>query len=158
MRRFILATVFGLALATPSFAADTDAAAPSITETAAAAATATPNATSDVQFARDFRRGRPSMLPAMYTMQAVLQGYDAFSTMTALKRGGREANPAMQAIVQHPTAFIAMKAGITAASIMAAEQMWKANHRLAAIGLMVASNAMMSAVAANNHKVLASLK
>ena len=45
-----------------------------------------------------------------------------------------------------------------AASIMAAEQLWKANHRLGAIGLMVASNAMMSAVAVNNQRVLSTLK
>ena len=162
MRRFVVATILGLALATPTFAADADAPLNSLALSTAAVATVskapTAKADADTDAYQRFTYGRPSLLPAMYMTSAALQGYDAFSTMKALKNGGREANPFMQSLVQHPAAFIAMKAGVTTASIMAAEQLWKGNHRLGAIGLMVASNAMMSAVAVNNHRVLSSLK
>jgi hypothetical protein len=46
---------------------------------------------------------------------------------------------------------------VTAASILAAEQLWKGNHRAGAIGLMIASNVMMGMVAAHNARVLSSL-
>ena len=164
MRRFVVATILGLALATPTFAADTDAPLSSLAAASAAAVTTaskaapTAKAEADTDAYQRFTYGRPSLLPAMYMTSAALQGYDAFSTMKALRNGGREANPFMQSLVQHPVAFIAMKAGVTTASIMAAEQLWKGNHRLGAIGLMVASNAMMSAVAINNQRVLSTLK
>ena len=164
MRRFVVATILGLAIATPTFAADTDApinplAAASTTAVAKAAnAAVATDSESDAGAYQRFTYGRPSLLPAMYMTSAALQGYDAFSTMKALKNGAREANPFMQAVVQRPAVFIAMKAGVTTASIMAAEQLWKGNHRLGAIGLMVASNVMMGAVAAHNSRVLSSLK
>ena len=119
---------------------------------------ATAKADTDAGTYQRFTYGRPSLLPTMYATSAFLQGYDAFSTLKALKNGGREANPFMQAIVSHPAALIAVKAGVTTASIMAAEQLWKGNHRLGAIGLMVASNAFMGAVAVNNSRVLSTLK
>lgn len=167
MRRLIAATVLGLALATPTFAADADSPNPTLTGTAAAAVAAAVKApgtavTAETEAgAGNFQRfsyGRPGLLPSMYAASALLQGYDTYSTLTALKNGGREANPVMQAIVQRPAAFIAVKAGVTTASILAAESLWKSNHRLGAIGLMVASNIMMGAVAAHNSRVLASLK
>ena len=164
MRRFILATTLGLALTTPAFAADADTATTSLATASTTAIAAVSNtasaadADSDTRSYRRFSYGRPSLLPAMYMTSAALQGYDAMSTMKALKNGGREANPFMQAIVKRPAAFVAMKVGVTAASIMAAEQLWKGNHRLGAIGLMVASNAMMGVVAAHNSRVIASLK
>ena len=54
--------------------------------------------------------------------------------------------------------FVAMKAGVTMASIMAAESLWKNHHRFGAIGLMVASNLMMGVVAKHNAQVLSTLK
>ena len=163
MRRFVVATILGLALATPTFAADADVPLNSLAAASTAAVAAVSNAPTakadaDTDAYQRFTDGRPSLLPAMYMTSAALQGYDAFSTMKALKNGAHEANPFMQAIVKRPAAFIAMKAGVTTASIMAAEQLWKGNHRLGAIGLMVASNVMMGAVAAHNSRVLSSLK
>jgi hypothetical protein len=43
-----------------------------------------------------FKHKRPSMLPGLYATSAALQGYDAFSTLNALKNGGQEANPFMK--------------------------------------------------------------
>src|SRR5476649_585423 len=83
-----------------------------------------------------------------------LQAYDAYSTLTALKRGGVESNPLMQGIVGHPAVFIGVKAGLTAASIYAAERLWREHHRGTAIALMAVTNGIMAAVAVNNASVL----
>jgi hypothetical protein len=162
MRRFIAATILGAMLSTPAFAADaTEAEASALTispATIAAAANAAPAASTDLATRSTFKYGRPSMLPALYATSAALQGYDTFSTLNALRNGAREANPFMKGIVNNPAAFVAMKAGVTTASIMAAEQLWKNHHRAGAIGMMVASNVMMGMVAAHNSRVLSQLK
>jgi hypothetical protein len=97
---------------------------------------------------------RPWPLPALYGASAFLQGYDAYLTLAALKRGGSEVNPILKPISGDPVAFIAVKAGLTAASFVGAERLWKDNHRLSAVALMVASNAMMVVVTAHNNSVL----
>jgi opacity protein-like surface antigen len=162
MRRLLIATVLGAALSTPAFAADADDVQPALTiapaTLAAAAHAGTTAATADFATRSTFKYGRPSMLPALYATSAALQGFDAYSTLTALKSGAHEANPVMKSVTKSPVAFVAMKAGMTAASIMAAEQLWKSHHRTAAIGLMVASNVMMGMVARHNSQVLSSLK
>lgn len=160
MRRLLIATLLGATLCTPAFAADasdTQPAALVIAPTAIAAATS-PAANLDLATRSNWKYGRPSILPALYVSSAALQGYDAYSTLTALKNGGREVNPLMQGIVKRPAAFVAMKAGVTMASIMAAESLWKNHHRFGAIGLMVASNLMMGVVAKHNAQVLSTLK
>jgi hypothetical protein len=166
MRRLIAATILGAALSSPAFAADANDTTTTSLATASASAIAaasvgastTTAANADGAVAPVFRFGRPSLLPALYATSAALQGYDTYSTLTALKRGAREANPMMKSITKSPAAFVAMKAGVTTASIMAAEQLWKNNHRAGAIGLMLASNVMMGMVAANNSRVLSTLK
>ena len=160
MRRLLIATLLGATLCTPAFAADasdTQPAALVIAPTAIAAATS-PAANVDLATRSNWKYGRPTILPALYVTSAALQGYDAYSTLTALKNGGREANPLMKGIVKSPAAFVAMKAGVTMASIMAAESLWKNNHRFGAIGLMVASNLMMGVVAKHNAQVLSTLR
>ena len=97
---------------------------------------------------------RPAVLPALYASSAVLQGYDAYSTLTVLKHGGVEQNPLMRGVVKSPAAFVALKAGMATASIMAAEHMWKRNNRVGAILTMVATNSAMAMVAAHNARVL----
>ncbi len=162
MRRLLIATLLGAALSTPAFAADANDTQPAALviapATIAAAAANSTAATADLATRSDWKYGRPSMLPALYVTSAALQGYDAYSTLTALKNGGREANPLMKGITKSPAAFVAMKAGVTMASIMASEQLWKNHHRLGAIGLMVASNLMMGIVAKHNAQVLSNLK
>lgn len=160
MRRLLIATLLGATLSTPAFAADAADPQPAalVIAPATIAAASSTAATTDVATRSDWKYGRPSMLPALYATSAALQGYDAYSTLTALKSGGREANPLMKGIVKSPAAFVAMKAGVTMASIMAAESLWKNNHRFGAIGLMVASNLMMGVVARHNAQVLSNLK
>jgi hypothetical protein len=166
MRRLLATTILGALLATPTFAADNDtnkAQTPALTIAPATVAAAAATANNDTAAApssdfKPYNFNRPSLLPALYAGAAALQAYDTYSTLTALKNGGTEANPFMQSVVKSPAAFVALKAGMTTASIMAAENLWKNNHRWGAVGMMVASNVMMGIVAAHNSRVLATLR
>ena len=64
----------------------------------------------------------------------------------------------MKGITKSPAAFIGLKAGVTMVSIMAAERMWKNHNRVGAIATMIVSNGLMTAVAANNARVLSQLR
>ena len=61
-------------------------------------------------------------------------------------------------ITRSPVAFIAVKAGLTTASIVAAERLWKDHHRKTAVALMVLSNAVMVGVAAHNSSVVQQIR
>ena len=157
MRRFLAASMFGVMLtATPAFAADDNGQVIAPAVTAAATALAQ-NATlaSSIDFSPRLRTDRrPMVLPALYATTVGLQAYDAYSTLTVLKNGGVEANPVMKGITKNPTAFVALKAGVAAMSIMAAEKMWKDHNKVGAIVTMLASNGFMAYVAAHNTRVL----
>lgn len=159
MRRTIAAASFlGLALtASPSFAADANdgtALAATITAAATPVAQRPELVASLVSAKRSVEPRRPLMLPALYASTALLQGYDAYSTLTVLKHGGVEANPLMKGLTKSPAAFIGLKAGMATLSIMSAERMWKRGNRIGAVATMVASNVFMAYVAANNAHVL----
>ena len=175
MPRIVLASWFSLFLfAVPAFAADAadTASDPTVaarvgsaTTLTAALATMTatpvaPMATSARAIGQtDFSRSRrPSILPALYVGSALLQGYDAYSTMKALKLGAVEANPLMKSATGNPMLFIGIKAAVATTSIMAAEKMWKNHNRLGAIVVMVASNGLMAVVAAHNASVINGLR
>jgi hypothetical protein len=51
--------------------------------------------------------------------------------------------------------MMAVKGGVTAGSIVLAEKLWRSGHRAQAIGMMIASNAMMAAVGVRNSHVIA---
>ena len=97
---------------------------------------------------------RPAVLPGLYAGYAALQAYDLYSTRQALGRGAREANPLMQGVVGNPDAFIALKAGVAAGTILAAERLWKQDKKAAAIGVMAASIAVSAIVATKNARTL----
>lgn len=101
---------------------------------------------------------RPRPLPALYGGAVFLQSCDAYLTLVALKRGASEANPVLRPVSGEPIAFIAVKAGLTATSIVGVERLWKDNHRVSAVALMAASNALMIVINAHNVAVLRSLK
>jgi hypothetical protein len=157
MRRFLAASMFGVMLtATPAFAADDDGQviAPAVT-TAAAALAQNQTLAANIDFSPRFKtERRPMVLPALYATTVGLQAYDAYSTLTVLKSGGVEANPVMKGITKNPTAFVALKAGVAAMSIMASEKMWKDGNKVGAIVTMLASNGFMAYVAAHNTRVL----
>jgi hypothetical protein len=94
---------------------------------------------------------RPAALPALYVSFAVLQGLDAHSTLTALRAGGTEANPAVKNLVAQPAAFVAAKLAATAGTLYVTERLWK-KHRVAAVVLMVTVNATYGLIVANNYR------
>jgi len=95
---------------------------------------------------------RPAVLPALYVATAVAQALDAHSTMMALHAGAQEANPFMQKATSSPGAFLAIKAGAAAGTILLAEKMWPRN-RAGAIATMVALNSVTCIIAAHNYAV-----
>ena len=97
---------------------------------------------------------RPAVLPALYVGSALLQAFDAYSTMKAINMGATEANPLMKGAASNPFALIGIKATVTAASILAAERMWKSHNRVGAIATMVVSNGFMAWVAMHNASVM----
>ena len=146
----VIASLTRLPVATPSITA---AAATAVTPVALeTVATTAPAAQTNWSLAR-----RPALLPVLYVGSAVLQAYDAYSTLSALKAGAVEANPLMKGAVTSPVALVGIKAGVSAASIIAAERMWHHN-RLGAIAMMAISNGMMAIVAAHNAQVLGRLR
>ena len=100
---------------------------------------------------------RPAALTALYASYTALQAYDVYSTRQALARGARETNPLMQGVVGNTGAFIALKAGVTVATIVAAEKLWKTN-KPAAIGLMIVGNSVAAFGAARNSRTLGQLR
>ena len=101
---------------------------------------------------------RPAVLPALYVGSALLQGYDAYSTLSALRQGGIEANPLARGMTANPAAFIAVKSSVAFLSIYAAERLWRDHHRFGAVALMAISNGAMAAVALHNASALRSLR
>jgi len=100
---------------------------------------------------------RPKVLPVLYASLAALQVMDALSTFRGLELGAVEANPVMAGIADNRKAMFAVKAGVTAASILVAERLWKKN-RVAAVVSMVGLNALIGTVVAHNHSVLRQLQ
>jgi hypothetical protein len=103
-------------------------------------------------------RKRPFILLALYAGSAILQAYDTYSTLSALRAGGQEGNPVMKGIVKSPALFIGLKAGASGLSIGAADQLWKEHHHGHAIATMAISDSFMTVVAINNARVLGSLR
>ena len=113
----------------------------------AAAQPPTDNAVSLTQIKAE----RPAALMPLYLSQIALQGADLYTTRRALTAGHIEANPVFK-----DASFgtmVGAKLATTAASIYISEKLWKRN-RYAAIGMMLAANIGMSAVVANNYRVL----
>ncbi len=102
---------------------------------------------------------RPAPLMPLYAGFAAAQALDIHSTALAIDRGARERNPLMKALGPDNTwAAVAVKAGITGATIWTAERMWKRNRRLNAVVLMAAVTAFQAAVDAHNYRVAARLR
>ena len=163
MRRLLAVSLAGVLMtASTVFAADQDGTATVSPAISAAAVALAPrlDAAEAMQFVNRWNapKKRPAPLLALYGMSGLLQGYDAYSTLTVLKHGGVEANPVMKAVTKNPAAFIGLKAGMSVMSIMAAERMWKNHNRVGAIATMIISNGLMTAVAANNAKVLSRVR
>ena len=93
------------------------------------------------------------VLVPLYISAATLQMLDVHSTRRALSSGYTEGNPAMAGIASNTPAFVAVKAATAATTIWVSEKLRKRN-RAAAIGLMVAVNAVTATVVAHNYRVV----
>jgi hypothetical protein len=96
-------------------------------------------------------------LKSLYASTAIMQGLDFHSTMAVLKRGGGEGNPLMAGVVSNKAAFLGIKAGVAAGSIMAARQIGKRN-KVAAVATLLAINSAYAFVVQHNYKVARSLR
>jgi hypothetical protein len=97
---------------------------------------------------------RGTLLPSLYVSLAGLNAYDAYSTLKGVARGASESNGVIGGAAGSSTAMWAIKGGVTAGSIVLSERLWRSGRRAQAIGMMVASNAVMAAVGAHNNRVL----
>jgi Domain of unknown function (DUF5658) len=95
---------------------------------------------------------RPAALVPLYVSFAALQALDIHSTLRAPEFGGREANPIVGGMLGSPAAFVAAKAGMTAAVYYASERMWKRN-KAAAIATMIGLNCAYATIVAHNYAV-----
>ena len=106
----------------------------------------------------DVAATRGATLPLLYGSLISLQVFDGVSTSRGLSHGAVESNALMASLASHPGSLWAAKAGTAFTSIFIAERLWRQGRRGAAVALMVASNAMMVGVAANNASVLRRLQ
>ena len=90
------------------------------------------------------------MLP-LYASFAGLQMLDAHSTMRALENGGAERNPLHGDLAQQPAALFALKAGVTASTILLTEKL-RPKHRVGAIVLMAALDSFYAMVVVHNYR------
>jgi len=133
------------AVAPPSGPLNPEAPRPAVAQLAAAAPVAI-----DSQLFRAPEPGRPAALVPMYASFVTLQALDFVSTTRALSNANAyEANPVMRGVVGSPAAFLAVKAGSTAATIWIAEK-WRRKHPVRAMIFMASTNAAMAAVVAHN--------
>ena len=146
-------------LCTPGFAAHlNDPDSPGLAVLPSAFAEVTHDAAEPVPLrsaGRTHQRKRPSPLPMLYAGLTALQTYDTFLTVHLVRSGqAHEVNPLMKSVTGNPVAFATVKTGVTVASILTAEHLWKNHNRSAAIALMIASNVMLGVVAAHNTRAL----
>src|SRR5205814_1815493 len=87
-----------------------------------------------------------STLTLSYETMAAL---DWYTTTRAIGRGAEEANPLLSGVAGHPVLFFATKAATTAATVYLARRVWKQN-RVAAVAVLIAANAVTSAIVAHN--------
>jgi hypothetical protein len=101
---------------------------------------------------------RPSaLMMSLYASTAAMQALDVHSTLTAFRQGAVEANPLMKGIAGNKTAFIAMKAGMAASTILATRNMAKRN-KVAAVVTAIAINSAYAYVVNHNYKVAGRLR
>jgi len=91
-------------------------------------------------------------LGSLYISTGVLQGLDVHSTLSSIRRGADEANPMMKGLVDHPAMFVATKAALTSATIIAVRSIVKRN-KLAAIATLVAIDSLYVITVRHNYEV-----
>jgi|SRR5688572_4047538 len=99
-------------------------------------------------------KGTPrGVLMPLYVSFAALQALDTHSTLRAIDAGASERNPFLTGIVNQPAAFIALKGGVAASTILVADKL-RHRSRTAAIVTMVALNSVYATVVAHNYRAV----
>jgi hypothetical protein len=93
----------------------------------------------------------------MYVTFASLQMLDAHSTLRAVNAGAVEQNPLMRGLTDKPVAFVALKAGVAASTIVLADKM-RGRSRVGAVVMMAALNSAYAMVVAHNYRTVPSLR
>ncbi len=95
----------------------------------------------------------PALQLSLTTAFASLQALDTATTLHSVRGGtGTEANPIMGGLAQHAAAFIGIKAGLTAATIMSMRGLSK-NHPKAAALTLIVLNAGSAFVVGSNFRI-----
>jgi hypothetical protein len=89
----------------------------------------------------------------LYASFAGLQALDAHSTVRALQAGGSERNPLLREIAGRPAALFALKAGVTASTILLTEKL-RVKNRVGAIVLMAALDSVYAMVVVHNYRAI----
>ena len=92
---------------------------------------------------------RPRLLVPLYFSMAMCQTLDFVSTQRGLNAGGQEGNPVMAPLMGSAGAVIAVKAGVSAMTIYAAERLWKHNRK-AAVLTLIGVNIGYAAIVSHN--------
>jgi hypothetical protein len=160
MHRTIAAACFAAAatLAVPAHAADDTATLPLASAAVSSAAGVDIDWSPGPVDAGARRPSRGPLLPSLYVSLAGLSAFDAYSTRAAISSGALEANPIMRKAARNSTAMWAVKSGATATTIILADRLWRQNRKAHAIAVMVVSNGLMAAVAAQNARVLTQVR
>jgi hypothetical protein len=103
------------------------------------------------------RDGRSALLSSLLVSTVVMQALDVHSTYSALGRGAAEANPVMAGLAGNKAAFVATKAAVATATVLAARHVGKRN-KVAAIATLVAINSAYAFVVDHNYRVARSLR
>jgi hypothetical protein len=112
----------------------------------------------DVQrFVAPPRDGRSRLLSSLLVSTVVMQALDVHSTYSALGRGAVEANPVMAGLAGNKAAFVATKAAVATATVLAARHVGKRN-KVAAIATLVAINSAYAFVVDHNYRVARNLR
>ena len=103
------------------------------------------------------KMGQSRLLSSLLASTVVMQALDVHSTYQALGRGAVEANPIMAGATRNRTAFIATKAAVAAATVLAVNRVGKRN-KVAAIATLVAINSAYAFVVDHNYRVARGLR
>ncbi len=98
------------------------------------------------------RPGSAALLTSLYASTMALQALDVHSTLSAFRAGAIEANPLMQGVTKNRAAFMAVKAGVAASTVLAARQLAKRN-KVAAVVTLVTINSAYAFVITHNYKI-----
>jgi hypothetical protein len=98
------------------------------------------------------RAGSSRLLTSLYASTFAMQALDVHSTLSAFRAGAVEGNPLMAGVTGNRAAFMAVKAGVAASTVLAARQLAKRN-KVAAVVTLVAINSAYAFVVNHNYKI-----